>query len=55
MTTKRTQPGPEVLPQAQTMATTRPSTVAVSDNCTVIQVPLSSKGHAANTESNWNW
>ena len=31
------------------------SKVAVSDSCTVIQVPLSSKGHAANTASNWNW
>ena len=37
------------------MATTSPSKVAVSDSCTVIHVPLSSKGHAANTASNWNW
>ena len=51
----RSHAGPPVLPQAQKMATTSPSSVAVSDSCTVIQVPLSSKGHAAKTASNWNW
>ncbi|MOA69701.1 hypothetical protein D3C78_1980280 [compost metagenome] len=52
---KRSQPGPEVLPQAQKMATTSPSKVAVSESCTVIHVPLSSGGQAAKTASNWNW
>ncbi len=52
-TMKRSQPGPEVLPQAQKMATTRPSSVATSDSWMVIQVPFSSSGQAAKTASNW--
>eukprot|EP01036_Dinobryon_divergens_P038359 gene38359-50355_t len=46
------QPGPEVLPQAQKMATTRPSTVAMSESWIVIHVPLSNSGQAAKTASN---
>ena len=49
---KRSQPGPEVLPQAQKMATTRPSTVAMSESWIVIHVPLSNSGQAAKTASN---
>ncbi|MNW16618.1 hypothetical protein D3C71_2155230 [compost metagenome] len=52
MIKNRSHPGPPVLPQAQKMATTSPSSVAVSDSCTVVHVPLSNKGHAAKTASN---
>ena len=51
---KRSHAGPAVLPQAQTMATIRPSSMAIIDSWMVIHVPLASRGQAANTSPNWN-